>query len=45
VSEVEPNGNVERDTPQDQLAFALAETPPPNKTRKVKAGKAGHRWP
>ena len=27
--EVELNGNVEQDAPRDQLAFALAETPPP----------------
>jgi hypothetical protein len=40
---VELNGNVERDAPRDQLAFALAQRPPPYKARKVKTGKAGHR--
>ena len=41
--EVELNGNVETDLPRGQLAFALAETPPPYKTRKVKTGRVGHR--
>jgi hypothetical protein len=40
IDEVEPTGNVERDAPHDQLAFALAQTPPPDKTRKVKSGKS-----
>jgi len=33
---VELNGDVETDVPGDQLAFALAETPPPYKRRKAK---------
>jgi len=38
--EVELNGNVERVVPRDQLAFALAETPPPYKTSRVQKPKA-----
>jgi hypothetical protein len=36
----EPTGNAERDEPHDQLAFALGQTPPPDKTHKVKYGKS-----
>jgi len=38
--EVELNGNVEQDAPRAQLAFALAETPPPYKVGKLKKSKS-----
>src|SRR5439155_26871634 len=40
--DVEPNGSVERDEPEDQLALVLAETPPAYKTW---AGKKPSRSP
>ena len=40
--DVEPNGSVERDEPEDQLALVLAETPPAYETW---AGKKPSRSP